>query len=131
MAEYYSTRPQVVPTPVTSNPDPSITVSDFDRHREMLLSNDVEEGWVSELRRYLKTMHRDIKKDADIVEWWQVSSFLLSKSYLTKTNKRTMLTYTLLSRVSRLTCSHLKLPLSLASDCFRAPNRPQPIVEQV
>jgi hypothetical protein len=77
MAEYYSTRP-VAPT-ITSDPDTSesITVSEFDKHRETLLSNDVEEGWVSELRRYLETMQRDMKKDDDIVEWWQVSSFFL------------------------------------------------------
>ena len=60
MADYYSTRLPVAPTPVTSNPDPSITISDFDRHRETLLSNDVEEGWVPELHHYLETMHRDI-----------------------------------------------------------------------
>jgi hypothetical protein len=72
MAEYYSTRPSIAATPATSL-DPSITVSEFDKHRETLLSNDVEEGWVPELRRYLETIQRDIKKDADIVEWWQVS----------------------------------------------------------
>lgn len=77
MAEYYRTRPPVAPTSVLSESDPSITVSNFDKHREELLSDDVEEGWVPELRRYLETKHRDIKKDADIVEWWQVS-FLFS-----------------------------------------------------
>lgn len=73
MAEYYRTRPPVAP-PIASESDPSIAVSDFDKHRETLLSYDVEEGWMPELRRYLETMHRDIKKDADIVEWWQVSN---------------------------------------------------------
>jgi hypothetical protein len=82
MAEYYSTRPPIAPTPVTSDPDPSITVSDFDKHRETLLADDIEEGWVSELRRYLETMQRDIKKDTDIVEWWQVSSYLFSNILL-------------------------------------------------
>ena len=72
MVEYYSTRPPVAPL-VTSEYDPSVSVSEFDRHRETLLSNDVEEGWVPELCRYLETMHHDIKKDADIVKWWQVS----------------------------------------------------------
>jgi hypothetical protein len=74
MAEYYSTRPAVAARNITSDTDPSITISEFDKHRESLLSNDVEEGWVSELRRYIETMQRDIKKDADIVEWWQVSA---------------------------------------------------------
>lgn len=73
MAEYYSTRPSIKPISIASDSDPTITVSEFDKHRESLLSNDVEEGWVPELRRYLETMQRDIKKDEDIVEWWQVS----------------------------------------------------------
>ena len=49
-----------------------ITVTDFDKHRETLLSNDDrdEEGWESELRRYLGTVQRDIKKDVDVVKWW-------------------------------------------------------------
>jgi hypothetical protein len=79
MAEYYSTRPPIVPTPVASNSDPSVTVTDFDRHRDSLLSDDVEEGWKPELRRYLETKERDVKKDADIVEWWQVC-YLFSKT---------------------------------------------------
>lgn len=75
MAEYYNSRTPVAPTPITTDSDPSITVSDFDKHREALLSNEVEEGWVPELRRYLETMQRDIKKESDIVEGWQVSRF--------------------------------------------------------
>lgn len=82
MAEYYDTRPSVVASNTTPDPDTSVTVSEFDKHRESLLSNEVEEGWVPELRRYLETMHRDIKKDADIVEWWQVSAHF-QKSYFT------------------------------------------------
>jgi hypothetical protein len=72
MAEYYKIRPTVAPTPTTAT-DTDIIISEFDKHRESLLSNDAEEGWASELRRYLGTMQRDIKKDTDIVEWWQVS----------------------------------------------------------
>ena len=53
------------------------TVSEFDRHRETLLSDDTEEGWASELRCYLKTIERGVKKDTDIVEWWQVCSLCL------------------------------------------------------
>jgi hypothetical protein len=73
MAEYYRTRPTLAAAPVTSKPEASITVSEFDKHREALLSDDIEEGWRPELRRYLETMQHDIKKDEDIVEWWQVS----------------------------------------------------------
>lgn len=73
MADYYNTRPSLAATPVTADPDISITVSDFDKHRESLLSKDAEEGWALELCRYLETIQRDVKKDSDIVEWWQVS----------------------------------------------------------
>jgi len=79
MAEYYTTRPLVAPTSLAPNSDASVTVSDFDKHRKTLLSDDVEEGWKPELRCYLATMQRDMKKDADIVEWWQVC-FLFSKT---------------------------------------------------
>lgn len=77
MADYYSNCPATAPTSITSEPNPSITISEFNKHRELLLCNDIEEGWRPELRRYLETMQRDIKKDADIVKWWQVSCLLL------------------------------------------------------
>ena len=48
----------------------------------LTVSGRLAEGWVPELRRYLETMHRDIKKDVDIVEWWQVSAHF-QKSYFT------------------------------------------------
>ena len=56
MAEYYSTRPSVKTTPIADS-DPTITVSEFDKHRESLLSNEVEEGWVPELRQYFSLPH--------------------------------------------------------------------------
>jgi len=78
MAQYYRTRPSVVAVPnapeATDAAAEPPTVSEYDKHRETLLSDDAEEGWASELRRYLKTMQRDVKKDTDIVKWWQVSS---------------------------------------------------------
>ena len=46
--------------------------SEFDRHHETLLMDDAKEGWASELGRYLGTMQCDVKKDTDLVEWWQV-----------------------------------------------------------
>lgn len=79
MAEYYNNRPSVAPASVTSNSEPSIALSEFNKHWESLLSNDIEEGWAAELRSYLETIHRDIKKDSDIVEWWQVRFFFLFK----------------------------------------------------
>ncbi len=81
MAQYYINHPSIVtPGPLetasvvggdaTSSKSPKM--SEFDRHRQTLLSDDAEEGWASELRRYLGTMQWDVKKDTDIVEWWQV-----------------------------------------------------------
>ena len=81
MVEYYSTHPTVAPTSISSNTNPSITVSEFNKHCKLLFSNEVMEGWVPELRRYLKMIQCDIKKDADIAEWWQVS-FIFSKLLL-------------------------------------------------
>ena len=76
MAHYYSTRPCVITVPNVSNKGEAASedASEFDKHRETLLSDDAEEGWAPELRRYTKTMQRDVKKDTDIVKWWQVSS---------------------------------------------------------
>ena len=81
MARYYDNRlSTVTPGPLeaasavggdaTSLTSPKM--SEFDRHRQTLLSDDAEEGWASELRRYLGTMQQDVKKDTDIIEWWQV-----------------------------------------------------------
>ena len=55
-------------------------MSEYDKLREKLLTDDAEEGWAAELHRYLKTMQRDVTQDTDLVEWWQVSS-VLSFSY--------------------------------------------------
>ena len=68
---------------VDMNPTPAPTLlaesdsilSDFDRHRLTLLSGQ-EEGWGAELCRYLKDMPANVTKETDIVEWWQVRSWL-------------------------------------------------------
>jgi hypothetical protein len=79
MAEYYKNRPTAAATSTSTNRDDAEmhTMSEFDRHRETLLSDDATEGWASELRRYLGTMQRKVKKDTDIVEWWQVSILII------------------------------------------------------
>jgi len=88
MAEYYKNRPSVVAVRnvaedgVASASTHGSTLSEFDRHRETLLIDDAEESCASELRRYLKSMQRDVKKDTDIVEWWQVSSLRVEAFYL-------------------------------------------------
>ena len=79
MAEYYKTRRKATPIIPSANSSSATStladaMSEFDKHRETLLSDDLEEGWASELGRYLNTMQRDVKKDTDIVEWWQVCS---------------------------------------------------------
>ncbi|KIM37619.1 hypothetical protein M413DRAFT_39798, partial [Hebeloma cylindrosporum] len=74
MAQYYANRPSARNRPVGNDapvPGGEAPMSDFDKHRETLISEDAEEGWASELARYLGAMERDVKKDTDIVEWWQ------------------------------------------------------------
>lgn len=82
MALYYKNRPSAATHIASAQADGSAPnntpdLSEFDKHRESLLSDDSEEGWASELRRYLGDMERDVKKDTDIVEWWQVSYFFV------------------------------------------------------
>lgn len=47
-------------------------LSEFDRFRLGRVTLDSEEGWASELRRYLKELPADVTKDTDIIGWWQV-----------------------------------------------------------
>ena len=59
-------------------PGDDSVLSDFDCHRLTLLTNQAElqdEGWQSEMRRYLKDLPADVTKDTDIVKWWQVCVF--------------------------------------------------------
>jgi hypothetical protein len=93
MAEYYKNRPsaKAVDVPGRSGPAAIVAnsagaatyISEYDRQREALLSDDLEEGWASELRRYLGVVQREVKKDTDLVEWWQVSDLFISSSSLT------------------------------------------------
>ena len=81
MAQYYNSRVPAIPiqrNPGTqdANDDEASILSEFDKHRETLLTADVEEGWASELCHYLSTMQRDVMKNTDLVEWWQVRDFL-------------------------------------------------------
>lgn len=73
MSKYYNDRkPAVAVVNDAEDPAQASEMSEFDKHRISLLTADVEEGWASELRRYLDTMQREVKKDTDLVEWWQV-----------------------------------------------------------
>jgi len=68
---------------IDMNPTPAPTLlaesdsilSDFDCHHLTLLSGQ-EQGWQAELHRYLKDMPANVTKETDIVEWWQVHSWL-------------------------------------------------------
>jgi hypothetical protein len=77
MAQYYENRPSVPDVNNIVNPLAAAepVLSEFDRLRQTLLVDDAEEGWASELRHYLSTMERDVTKETDLVEWWQVSPF--------------------------------------------------------
>jgi hypothetical protein len=138
MAEYYKTRPTVVAgRNVPGDEGVALstqvpTLSEFDKHRETLLADDAEEGWASELRRYLKTLQQDVKKDTDIVGWWQVSylcikTFLLAKLIF----PRTMLTYIRRLHTSHLMSSHLKHHLCHVNGFSRVPNKLPPTAERV
>ena len=77
MAEYYKNCTKaapIVPSANTSSATSTSTdaMSEFDKHCETLLLDNLEEDWASELGCYLNTMQKDVKKDTDIVEWWQV-----------------------------------------------------------
>jgi hypothetical protein len=81
MAQYYKDRPSKTPlgqlnkTPAEDATQAPVQ-SEFDKLRESLLTDDMEEGWASELRRYLGRMERDVTKETDLVEWWQVRNLL-------------------------------------------------------
>ena len=73
MAEYYSHRGPSAPSQKLNRADAAANsngpdLSEFDKLRETLLTDDVEEGWASELRRYLGSMQREVTKDTDLVE---------------------------------------------------------------
>ena len=52
-----------------------VLVSEYDQYRQTLVDMDDDEGWVSELRRYLKDRPVDVSKETDVVQWWQVHSY--------------------------------------------------------
>ena len=75
MAQYYNQHPVTVPQ--QANPTAEVHVlSEYDKLHETLLTDDAEEGWASRLHHYLYTMQRDMTKETDLVEWWQVGYFL-------------------------------------------------------
>lgn len=84
MEQYYQTRPTASKTTTdgqsndgsdssSDDDDPNLSLrDDFDKYRRTLLTREEDEGWRSEKRRYLKDMPHDVKRDTDIIYWWQV-----------------------------------------------------------
>src|SRR5271155_403658 len=128
MIQYYKTRPTPEdPNIPSEDEDPTHLicndVSEFDKHRESLLSDDLEEGWASELRRYLGTMQRNVKKDTNIVEWGQVSILSHISPSCINSNNRTTLYYFRLSH-GLLWTSFLRKRLQCHASAFsQAPNK--------
>lgn len=65
MAEYYNClstlQQRAVHVGGAATVDPGApALSEFKKLCESLLTDDMEEGWASELRRYLSTMQRDV-----------------------------------------------------------------------
>ena len=81
METYYQQRPgrlSSMSADENENPENDKTIiSDYDRYRKSLVNKDDDEGWNSEYRCYLKDRPANVKKDTDIVKWWQVFSFHL------------------------------------------------------
>lgn len=76
MAIYWTKRPRaplVDNSAVDTNEQPTQDLSDYDLYRQTLITDDNDEGWESELRRYLKEIPAHVSKDTDIVEHWSVS----------------------------------------------------------
>jgi hypothetical protein len=117
MESYHSTNRPPTPTPTSTPAPPDSNASDdeYDRLRRGLLAKAIQnEGWRSELRRYLDDMPSEVTKDTDVVEWWSVStsqSFFLIELLMIITTHRSM---------RRCTLPSPRLP----STCFPPKRRP-------
>jgi hypothetical protein len=71
-ADAPSETPEPPPTDSESQRDGDSIATEYDRlRRSRLLPDNQDNGWEAELRQYLKDFAPDIRKDSDIVEWWQ------------------------------------------------------------
>ena len=61
----------VSPVVMEEQMDDSIT-SKFDWHCLSLMSQEKHEGWEAESHWYLKELPTNVRKDSDILQWWQV-----------------------------------------------------------
>ncbi|KIL57399.1 hypothetical protein M378DRAFT_47871, partial [Amanita muscaria Koide BX008] len=61
------------PAPINNNDsdsDSNDIMAEYERHRRTLISQDIDEDWNSELRRYLKDMPNGVDVNTDLVDWW-------------------------------------------------------------
>jgi hypothetical protein len=75
MEMYFKRRPQrqaANPSTADNAGAEKALISEYDRYHQTLVEMDDDEGWASELRRYLKDRPADVSKETDIVQWWQV-----------------------------------------------------------
>jgi hypothetical protein len=77
MEMYFKCQPQhraANPSTADNTGAEKALISEYDQYRQTLVDMDDNEGWASELRRYLKDRPVDVSKETDIVQWWQVCS---------------------------------------------------------
>ncbi|KAH9072194.1 hypothetical protein EDB83DRAFT_2516969 [Lactarius deliciosus] len=84
MEHYWKTQPREEDTmTMTSSPPPDTHaqsfLSEYDHHRQSLLTLDHDDGWAAELHCYLKDIPANVTKETDIVEWNTNNSILPSR----------------------------------------------------
>ena len=74
MEDYYERRPgrSSGTSSTAENEETDTTLSEYDRYRQSLVNEDDDKGWNLEYCRYLNDWPANVKKDMDIVQWWQV-----------------------------------------------------------
>jgi hypothetical protein len=62
------------PAPPRAKPKDDDALDDYDRARQKLVKETLcNEGWRTELSRYLADIPDDVTRDTDIIAWWGVS----------------------------------------------------------
>ncbi|KAG6913323.1 hypothetical protein DXG01_007734, partial [Tephrocybe rancida] len=76
LESYWATHPTRTATAAKSAPHTPATedsfTSKYDRHCCTLLTQKGDDGWQTELLRYLKDVPEDVDSDTDIIAWWLV-----------------------------------------------------------
>jgi hypothetical protein len=133
MADYYQKRPRAQVESTIADPTNDLEgskalSSEFDLYRQRLVDTD-DEGWASELRRYLNDRPANVTKHTDIVTWWQVSRLIITQIPQLIVTGRIMLYYIRHLRVSPLTFSHVRPLQYRASVYSQQVSSPRMIVE--